>query len=40
MLAKHKARQTTIPAHGDADFDPALLRRVCKQLGIDPDDIL
>ena len=40
VLVKHKGHQTTIPVHGDADFDPAFLRKVCKQLGIDPNDIL
>lgn len=40
VLAKHEGRQTTIPVHGDADFDPRFLRKICKQLGIDPNDIL
>jgi predicted RNA binding protein YcfA (HicA-like mRNA interferase family) len=31
---------STIPMHGDADIDPQFLKRICKQLGIDPAKIL
>ena len=31
---------TTIPTHGSADIDPQFLKRICKQLGIDPANIL
>jgi mRNA interferase HicA len=40
VLAKFGGKQTTIPVHGDADFDPAFLKHILKQLGIDPEDIL
>jgi hypothetical protein len=26
--------------HGDADIDPQFLKRVCKQLGLDPAKLL
>ncbi len=31
---------TTVPTHGDADLSPEFLKKVCKQLGIDPKDVL
>ncbi|MHC1791193.1 type II toxin-antitoxin system HicA family toxin [Solidesulfovibrio sp.] len=33
-------RKTTIPCHGSADLDPAFLRMLCKQLGLDPNAVL
>jgi len=40
VLAKYQHKQSTIPVHGDADFDQVFLQKICKQLGIDPNDIL
>ena len=40
VSAKFGGKQTTIPVHGDTDFDPVLLQKICKQLAIDPKDIL
>jgi mRNA interferase HicA len=34
VLAKFGGKQTTIPVHGDTDFDPMFLQKICKQLGI------
>ena len=31
----YRGRSTVLPVHGDTDLPPELLRRVCKQLGID-----
>jgi len=39
-LAKFKGKQTTVPIHGDADIGPLFIKKMCKQLGIDPDEIL
>lgn len=39
-LAKHQGRWTTIPVHGDCDLSPDFLKKICKQLGLDPKDIL
>jgi len=40
QLAKFRGKQTTVPIHGDADVGPIFIKKLCKQLGIDPDDIL
>ena len=40
VLAKYHEKQTTIPIHGDADLGPEFLKKVCKQLGINPKEIL
>ncbi len=40
VLAKFGGKQSTIPVHGDTDFDPVFLQKICKQLGVDPKDIL
>lgn len=39
VLAKYKGKQTTIPIHGDADMGSIFLKKICKQLGIDYNDI-
>jgi mRNA interferase HicA len=38
--ARYRGRQTAIPVHGDTDLGPAFIRRICKQLGLDPNEIL
>lgn len=40
VLAVYQGKQTTVPFHGSADMDPVFLKRICKQLGLDPDEIL
>ena len=40
QLANYRGKQTTIPVHGDADIGPIFIKKLCKQLGIDPEDIL
>ena len=40
VLAKYKGRQATIPVHGDRDLSLPFLKMVCKQLGLDPKDVL
>jgi mRNA interferase HicA len=32
--------QTTVPIHGDSDLGPEFVRRLCKQLGLDPRKVL
>lgn len=32
-LAKLNGKQTTVPVHGDTDYDPEFLDDICKQLG-------
>lgn len=40
VLAKFEGKGTTIPCHGAKDVDPEFLKRICKQLGIEPKEIL
>ena len=40
LLARYRGKQTTIPVHGDADLGPNFIKMLCKQLGINPDDII
>lgn len=40
QLARYHGKQTTIPVHGDADLGLQFAKMLCKQLGINPDDIL
>jgi len=39
-LAEYKGKQTTIPVHGDVDMGPQFIKMICKQLGLNPNDIL
>jgi predicted RNA binding protein YcfA (HicA-like mRNA interferase family) len=39
-LATFNDRQTVVSMHGDADMPPFLLKKICRQLGLDPDDVL
>lgn len=32
-LVKLNGKQTTVPVHGDTDYDPEFLDDICKQLG-------
>jgi predicted RNA binding protein YcfA (HicA-like mRNA interferase family) len=38
--ATYKGRSTTIPVHGDADMGPVFMKKICKQLGLDPKKVL
>ncbi len=39
-LAKYQGRQATVPVHGDQDLSPAFIKMLCKQLGLDSQEIL
>ncbi len=39
VRASYKNAWTIIPTHGSSDIDPNFLKKICKQLGIDPKDI-
>lgn len=39
-LLTYRDRRTTLPVHGDTDLGPNFVRRICKQLGIDPNSVL
>jgi len=40
QLAKYREKQATVPVHGDADIGPIFIKKLCKQLDINPEDIL
>jgi mRNA interferase HicA len=40
QLAKYRGKQATVPVHGDADIGPIFIKKLCKQLDINPEDIL
>jgi predicted RNA binding protein YcfA (HicA-like mRNA interferase family) len=40
VLVRYKGRFSTVPLHGGMDLDPGFLKEVCKQLGVEPQDIL
>jgi len=33
-------RATTVPVHGSRDLSPILLRQICKDIGLTPDEFL
>jgi len=40
VLVRFRGRWTTVPVHGAVDLGPDFLRRICKQLGMDPKQVL
>lgn len=40
QLAIYGDHQTTVPFHGDKDLGPVLMKRICKQLGLNPEEVL
>jgi len=39
VLAAYRGHQTVIKMHGDKDLSKAYIRLVCKQLGIEQEDL-
>ncbi len=39
-LAFYQNKQATLPFHGNMDIGPVFIKKICKQLGIDPEEIL
>jgi mRNA interferase HicA len=37
--ARYRGRSTSIRLHGDTDLGPHFIRRICKQLGLDPKKV-
>jgi mRNA interferase HicA len=35
-----QGRQSVLPVHGSKDLDPVFIKTICKQLGINPKEIL
>ena len=40
MVVRYKGRWTTVPHHGSSDLTPTFMRLVCKQIGLDPKEVL
>lgn len=40
VVARYGSRQTTVPVHGSRDIGPDFIRKLCKQLGLDPKRVL
>jgi mRNA interferase HicA len=40
VIARYRGRQTTVPVHGSRDIGPDFIRKLCRQLGLDPTEIL
>jgi predicted RNA binding protein YcfA (HicA-like mRNA interferase family) len=36
LLARYQANKAPVPMHGDRDLGPEFLKKLCKELGIDP----
>ncbi|MFQ5673377.1 MAG: type II toxin-antitoxin system HicA family toxin [Nitrospinales bacterium] len=36
QLVAYKGRQAIVPMHGDQDLSPVFIKKVYKQLGLDP----
>ena len=40
VYARYRGRRSTILMHGNRDLGPNYLKDVCKQLGLDPKEVL
>ena len=40
LLARFRGKKAPIPMHGDRDLGPQFLKKLCKELGIDPTKVL
>jgi len=40
VLLKYERRTSTVPYHKGKDLDRSFLKEICKQLGLDPNEIL
>lgn len=40
VLAVNGDKQTTVPFHGDADLGHIFMKKIIKQLGLDPQEVL
>jgi predicted RNA binding protein YcfA (HicA-like mRNA interferase family) len=39
-LARYGGRQAPLPMHGDRDMGPNFIKKICKELDLDPSRIL
>lgn len=40
VLVIYKGKRSTVPFHKGKDLDRNFMREICRQLGIDPNDVL
>ena len=40
LLARFQGKKAPIPMHGDRDLGPVFIRMLCKELGLNPKEIL
>jgi mRNA interferase HicA len=40
VLLRYRGEQAILPVHGDTDIAPVFIRRLCKQLGLEPEKVL
>jgi predicted RNA binding protein YcfA (HicA-like mRNA interferase family) len=40
LLARYQGKKAAVPMHGDRDLGPEFLKKLCKELGIDPRRVL
>ena len=40
LLARFQGRKAPVPMHGDRDLGPDFIKKLCKQLGLDPLRVL
>ena len=40
VLVKYRSKKTTVPFHKGRDLDRNFVKEICKQLGLDPNDVL
>jgi len=38
-LARFAGNKAPIPVHGDMDLGPVFIKKLCRQLGIDPKEL-
>jgi predicted RNA binding protein YcfA (HicA-like mRNA interferase family) len=36
----YKGRVCPVPVHGDKDLAPSFIKEICRQLGLDPKEVL
>jgi mRNA interferase HicA len=40
LLARYQGKKAPVPMHGDRDLGPEFIKRLCKELGIDPGRVM
>ena len=40
LVARYQGNKAPVPMHGDRDIGPDFVKRLCKELGLDPRRVL